>query len=181
MLATIKRPRRLEGTVHLPGDKSISHRALLLNSVAAGPARVRGLSPGADVASTTACLRALGVEIEGGEVVGRGLGGLRPPAAPLDCGNSGTTMRLLAGLLAGQPFVTTLVGDSSLLRRPMDRVAEPLRLMGGYAETAPLRVGGRPLQGLEYSPPVASAQVKSALLLAGLSAAGPVTVVEPAA
>ena len=181
MLATIKRPRRLEGTVHLPGDKSISHRALLLNSVAAGPARVRGLSPGADVASTAACLRALGVEIEGGEVVGRGLGGLRPPAAALDCGNSGTTMRLLAGLLAGQPFVTTLVGDSSLLRRPMDRVAEPLRLMGGYAETAPLRVGGRPLRGVEYSPPVASAQVKSALLLAGLSAAGPVTVVEPAA
>lgn len=181
MQATIKRPRRLEGTVQLPGDKSISHRALILNSVADGPARVRGLSPGADVASTAACLRALGVEIDGGEVVGRGLGGLRPAAAPLDCGNSGTTMRLLAGLLAGQPFVSTLVGDSSLLRRPMDRVAEPLSLMGGYVETAPLRVGGKPLQGLEYGLPVASAQVKSALLLAGLGAAGPVTVVEPAA
>jgi 3-phosphoshikimate 1-carboxyvinyltransferase len=122
----------------------------MLNSVADGPARVRGLSPGADVASTAGCMRALGVEIEGEHVVGRGLRGLRRAAGPLDCGNSGTTMRLLAGLLAGQPFVSTLAGDESLSRRPMDRVVAPLRLMGGDAETAPLRVGGRRLHGIDY-------------------------------
>jgi 3-phosphoshikimate 1-carboxyvinyltransferase len=180
VLAEIRSPNRLRGEVRLPGDKSISHRALLLNAVADGPARVRGLSDGADVASTAACLRALGVEIQDGQVVGRGLRGLRPASAPLDCGNSGTTMRLLAGLLAGQPFTTTLVGDESLSRRPMDRVAEPLRLMGAHAETSPLRVGGQPLRGVDHRLPVASAQVKSALLLAGLSANGTTSVREPA-
>ena len=180
MRATIRAPRRLEGEVRLPGDKSISHRAMILNAVADGPARVRGLSPGADVSSTVGCLRALGVEIEGGRVVGRGLCGLLEPAGPLDCGNSGTTMRLLAGLLAAQPFESTLVGDESLSRRPMERVAEPLRLMGARAGTAPLRVGGGRLHGVDYALPVASAQVKSAVLLAGLSAEGETRVHEPA-
>src|SRR5262249_34341685 len=128
------------------------------------------------------CLRALGVEIEDGRVAGRGLDGLREPAGPLDCGNSGTTMRLLAGLLAGRPFPVTLVGDGSLSRPPMDPVAPPLRLMGATAEPRPLRVGGAaPLRGVTYESPVASAQVKSAVLLAGLSAEGETTVVEPAA
>ena len=181
MLATIRPPRRLEGEVRLPGDKSVSHRALILNAVADGESRVEGLSGGADVRSTTGCLRALGVEIAGGRIAGRGLRGLREPTGPLDCGNSGTTMRLLAGLLAGQPFQVTLVGDESLSRRPMDRVAGPLRQMGARAETAPLRVGGGgPLHGLDYVCPVASAQVKSALLLAGLSARGTTRVQEPA-
>jgi 3-phosphoshikimate 1-carboxyvinyltransferase len=181
VIARVRAARRLEGQVHLPGDKSISHRALMLNAVADGEARVRGLSGGADVASTAACLRALGAEIEAGRVAGRGLDGLREPARPLDCGNSGTTMRLLAGLVAGRPFPVTLVGDESLSRRPMDRVAAPLRLMGARAETGPLRVGGGgPLRGVTYESPVASAQVKSAVLLAGLSAQGATCVVEPA-
>jgi 3-phosphoshikimate 1-carboxyvinyltransferase len=181
MIARVRPARRLEGEVRLPGDKSISHRALMLNGVADGEARVECLSGGADVASTAACLRALGVEIEDGRVVGRGLDGLQEPAGPLDCGNSGTTMRLLAGLLAGRPFPVTLVGDDSLSRRPMDRVAAPLRLMGANAETEPLRVGGGgPLHGVTYESPVASAQVKSAVLLAGLSAEGATRVVEPA-
>lgn len=181
VLARVRSPRRLYGLVRLPGDKSISHRALMLNGVAGGEARVTGLSEGADVGSTAGCLRSLGVEIEGERVVGRGLGGLVEPAGPLDCGNSGTTMRLLAGLLAGRPFESTLVGDESLSRRPMERVAAPLRLMGAQAETGPLRVGGGgPLRGIEYEMPVASAQVKSAVLLAGLSAEGRTSVREPA-
>jgi 3-phosphoshikimate 1-carboxyvinyltransferase len=181
VLATVSAPRRLEGEVRVPGDKSISHRALILNAVADGVARVRGLSPGADVLSTTGCLRALGVEVEGEVVVGRGLRGLRPPSGSLDCGNSGTTMRLLAGLLAAAPFEVTLVGDASLSRRPMDRVVEPLRAMGARAETDPLRVGGQvQLHGIDYALPVASAQVKSALLLAGLFAAGRTRLHQPA-
>jgi 3-phosphoshikimate 1-carboxyvinyltransferase len=186
MIARVRSARRLDGEIRLPGDKSISHRSLLLNAVAEGEARVGGLSGGADVASTASCLRALGVELRvtGAEavVVGRGLAGLREPAGPLDCGNSGTTMRLMAGLLAGLPFPVTLVGDESLSRRPMERVAAPLRLMGARAETAPLRVGGGgPLHGVTYESPVASAQVKSAVLLAGLSADGTTRVVEPVA
>jgi 3-phosphoshikimate 1-carboxyvinyltransferase len=181
VIARVRPARRLDGEVRLPGDKSISHRALMLNAVAEGEARVEGLSNGADVASTAGCLRALGVEIEAGRVAGRGLAGLREPSGPLDCGNSGTTMRLLAGLLAGRPFPVTLVGDGSLSRRPMDRVTAPLRLMGANAETEPLRVGGgAPLRGVTYESPVASAQVKSAVLLAGLSAEGATSVVEPA-
>jgi 3-phosphoshikimate 1-carboxyvinyltransferase len=168
--------------LELPGDKSISHRALILNAVASGEARVANLSPGADVASSADCLRALGVEIEPGLVVGRGFDGLRPAAGPLDCGNSGTTMRLLAGLLAGRPFASELVGDASLSRRPMARVVEPLRAMGAAAESGPpLRVGGTvPLHGVDYWMPVASAQVKSAVLLAGIQAEGDTRVTEPA-
>lgn len=173
-------PGRLAGTLRLPGDKSISHRALIFNAIAHGRAQLRGLSQGADVASTAGCLRALGVEMGEGWVEGRGLGALRPAAGPLDCGNSGTTMRLLAGLLAGRPFPSTLIGDDSLTRRPMDRVLVPLRQMGAAAEVAPLRVGGRPVRGIRYASPIASAQVKSALLLAGLSAEGRTEIVEPA-
>ena len=180
MTAIVRSPRRLQGDIRLPGDKSISHRAMILNAVADGEARISGLSSGADVASTARCLRALGVPIEDCRVMGRGLDGLSAPAGPLDCGNSGTTMRLLAGLLAGRPFSVTLIGDESLSRRPMERVVAPLRLMGAHADTEPLRVGGDgPLHGIEYVSPVASAQVKSALLLAGLSAAGPTRIVEP--
>jgi 3-phosphoshikimate 1-carboxyvinyltransferase len=180
VLARVDPTRSLRGSPALPGDKSVSHRSLLLNAIAAGEARVSGLSGGADVASTTGCLRAMGVEIEAGRVLGVGLRGLREPAGPLDCGNSGTTMRLMAGLMAGQPFRTTLIGDASLSSRPMDRVAAPLRLMGAEAEAGPLRIRGGELHGIEYRTPVASAQIKSALLLAALYAQGTTTVLEPA-
>jgi 3-phosphoshikimate 1-carboxyvinyltransferase len=167
--------------VELPGDKSISHRALILNAVADGTARLGNLSPGADVASTAACLRALGVEVGEGSIHGVGLRGLRAAAGPLDCGNSGTTMRLLAGLLAAQPFETELTGDESLRSRPMNRVVDPLRRMGAVADWPPLRTGGRPvLRGISYRLPVASAQVKSAVLLAGLYAEGRTALEEPA-
>jgi 3-phosphoshikimate 1-carboxyvinyltransferase len=180
LIATVRRARRLEGEVRLPGDKSISHRALILGAIAAGWSRVRGLSTGADVQSTVACLRALGVDVEDSSVAGQGMHGLTAPNVPLDCGNSGTTMRLLAGLLAAQEFVSVLRGDDSLSRRPMDRVVMPLREMGAGAEWPPLRVGGRvPLHGIAYEQPVASAQVKSAVLIAGLFADSPTTVVEP--
>ena len=181
-MASVRSPARLEGELRLPGDKSVSHRALMLNAVASGAARVANLSPGADVASTAACLRALGVEVTDGVVAGRGFDGLRPPSGALDCGNSGTTMRLLAGLLAGRPVESVLEGDASLSRRPMDRIADPLRAMGAAAIAGPpLRVGGvTPLHGIEYRMPVASAQVKSALLLAGVQAEGQTRVLEPA-
>lgn len=180
MIATVRGARKLEGAIRLPGDKSISHRAVILGGVATGRSHLRGLSPGADVQSTIACMRALGAELDGSELDGRGLEGLQAPAGPLDCGNSGTTMRLLAGLLAGQAFTSELVGDESLSRRPMDRVVEPLRHMGAAAGWPPLRVGGSvPIRGIEYQMPVASAQVKSAILLAGLYAEGVTAVVEP--
>ena len=172
--------RSLTGDIVLPGDKSISHRALMLGAIADGTSRVRGLSGGADVASTAACLRELGIDVHDGVIAGRGMGGLRRPRGVLDCGNSGTTMRLLAGLLAGQPFETELTGDESLRRRPMDRVVEPLQRMGARAGWPPLRVGGGDgLHGIEYRAPVASAQVKSSLLLAGMYAAGVTAVIEP--
>jgi 3-phosphoshikimate 1-carboxyvinyltransferase len=180
--ALVRAPASLAGEIHVPGDKSISHRALILNSVATGTAHITGLSPGDDVASTASCLRALGVDIDDHLIHGRGLAGLKEPAGPLDCGNSGTTMRLLAGLLAGQPFPVTLVGDASLSRRPMERIAAPLRLMGAAAETEPLRVGGGDaLRGIDYLMPVPSAQVKSAILLAALAAVGTTRVTEPVA
>lgn len=188
----------LLGEVRVPGDKSVSHRALILAALADGESLVRGLGSGADVASSAACLRYLGVEVEttrNGEVVVRPpRGGLRPPSATLDAGNSGTTMRLLAGVLAGQPFRSRLDGDVSLRRRPMRRVTEPLRWMGaevfseragpdGGEETAPLVIRGpvppRPLAARAHTLSVASAQVKSCLLLAGLHAAGMTSVAEP--
>lgn len=163
----------------MPGDKSISHRALIFGSIASGESRVRGLSAGGDVQSTASCLRALGVDIEGSRIAGRGMRGLRRAEEVLDCGNSGTTMRLLAGLLAAQDFESELAGDESLSRRPMDRVVQPLRQMGANASWPPLRVGGKtPLHGIDYTSPVPSAQVKSAILLAGLYADGKTEVVE---
>ena len=180
MIATVRAARGLRGTVRVPGDKSISHRALILGAIASGESTVKGLSTGADVESTAACLRALGVEIADGAVTGRGMRGLRAAEAPLDCGNSGTTMRLLAGLLAAQEFESELTGDESLSRRPMDRVVRPLLEMGARASWPPLRVGGGPhLHGIDYAPPVPSAQVKSAVLLAGLYAGGTTSLIEP--
>ena len=181
---------RLTGTLRVPGDKSISHRAIMLGAVADGVTEVTGFLEGADAISTMNVFRALGVRIDGprdGRVTvhGVGLHGLRGTDAPLDCGNAGTAMRLLMGLLCGQRFACTLVGDESLSRRPMRRVAEPLARMGADIETAdgtpPVRI--RPvqrLQGIEFRMPVASAQVKSAVLLAGMYADGETSVIEPA-
>ena len=180
MIAVVRGARKLEGAIRLPGDKSISHRALILGAIATGRSSLRGLSAGADVQSTIGCARALGAELEATTLVGRGMDGLRAAAGPLDCGNSGTTMRLFAGVLAAQTFTSELTGDESLSRRPMDRVVEPLRQMDANANWPPLRVGGKiPLRGIEYRMPIASAQVKSAILLAGLYAGGATSVVEP--
>ncbi|MCH7825874.1 MAG: 3-phosphoshikimate 1-carboxyvinyltransferase [Acidobacteria bacterium] len=182
--------RRLSGAVVVPGDKSISHRAVLLASIADGESVVTGLADGEDVASSVAAMRALGVEVDHDgtdvRILGRGLDGLRSADQPIDCGNSGTTMRLLAGLLAGQGFTSTLTGDASLLRRPMRRVAEPLLAMGASVQssrdgTAPLEItGAGRLRAITFRPEVASAQVKSCVLLAGLYADGPTTVAESA-
>lgn len=173
----------LRGEVTVPGDKSISHRAIMLAALAEGTSRIDGFLEGEDTRATAAIFRAMGVRIETPSasrriVHGVGLHGLEQPDAALDCGNSGTGMRLLAGLLAGQRFDTTLVGDESLSRRPMRRVIEPLAAMGARIASAagglpPLRIGGAAaLRGIDYTAPVASAQVKSAILLAGLYADG---------
>jgi len=180
----------LRGRIRVPGDKSISHRALLLGAIAEGPTRVTNFSAAADCLATLACVQALGIEIERsgeGELVvrGRGLRGLRKPCQVLDCGGSATTMRLLAGILAGQPFSSVLTGNEQLRRRPMERVAEPLREMGATVlcredgGLPPMTIYGGRLRGIDYALPVASAQLKSAILLAGLYAAGPTTVREP--
>lgn len=182
----------LQGRLRVPGDKSISHRAIMLGALAEGTTHIHGFLSGADNLATLAAFRSMGVTIEGpdkqGEVVVHGVGrdGLKAPSEALDLGNSGTSMRLLAGLLAAQPFSCELRGDASLTRRPMGRVTEPLATMGARIETAmggtpPLRLhGGQPLCGIDYVLPVASAQVKSALLLAGLYADGETCVTEPA-
>ena len=184
--------RSLRGRVRVPGDKSISHRALLFGAIAEGITRIEGLLPAEDPLSTAACLRAMGVEvspIEAGQPVlvhGVGLDGFQEPSSILDCGNSGTTMRLMLGLLAGRRdrhFVLT--GDDSLRRRPMKRVGGPLAEMGATiagrqgGNLAPLAIQGQALRGAVIRTPVASAQVKSALLLAALTAEGPTTVIEP--
>ncbi len=185
MDAIVRAAAGMEGEATVPGDKSISHRALIFAALAEGPCRIEGLSTGADVRSTASCLRQLGVCIDAdGTVHGVGLHGLRAPEAPLDCGNSGTTMRLLAGVLAGSGVGGTLDGDESLRRRPMARVLDPLRAMGAICEAtdgrAPLHFApGRPLRGVDHVLPIASAQVKSALLLAGLWAEGRTSVREP--
>jgi len=174
------------GSVRVPGDKSIAHRALILAALADGESELVNLPDGQDVAATTACLRQLGCDIRSTahatHIVGVGLSGLSRPLCPLDCGNSGTTMRLLAGVLAGQPFESVLEGDASLGARPMERVAIPLRLMGAEVTTqagcAPLRVRGGALTGISYETPVTSAQLKSCVLLAGLFADGQTTVTE---
>jgi 3-phosphoshikimate 1-carboxyvinyltransferase len=186
--ATISPARRLAGRVVVPGDKSISHRYALLAALAEGRSRIVNYAPGADCASTVACLRQLGVEIledtHGGlTVLGRGSAGLSSPGSALDCGNSGTTMRLLAGILAGERFSTRLIGDASLSRRPMTRVIAPLEKMGARIEAAdgraPLLVRGAPLHAIAHRAVVPSAQVKSAVLLAGLRADGRTSVHEP--
>ena len=179
---------RVAGALRVPGDKSISHRYALLGAIADGVTRLTNYAPGADCRSTLDCLRALGVDIrDEAEVItikGRGFRAWRSPSGPLDAGNSGTAMRMLLGLLAAQDFTATLVGDASLSRRPMRRVIEPLARMGARIEAidghAPLTVAGGPLQGIAYTPPIPSAQVKSAILLAGLHAAGTTSVTEPA-
>ncbi len=182
------RPAGVGGTLSVPGDKSISHRAVLLGSLANGVSEVKGFLPGADCVATLAAMRAMGVEVEviwpdHLRIHGVGLHGLQAPQEPLDMGNSGTGMRLLAGLLAGQDFSSVLTGDESLSRRPMDRVAVPLRAMGADIATeaghAPLRIVGRKLQPIRYLMPVASAQVKSAILLAALYAEGETVIAEP--
>lgn len=181
---------RFAGEARIPGDKSISHRAVMLGALADGETVVEGLLEGEDVRATVGAFRAMGVRVEGptaGRLVisGVGMNGLRRPDVPLDMGNSGTAMRLIAGILAAQPFDSCLTGDESLQRRPMRRVAEPLALMGARVETArggtpPLMIrGGSPLHGVEYTLPVPSAQVKSALLLAGLYARGDTVIHEP--
>ena len=180
----------LRGDLRVPGDKSISHRAVMFASLADGVSRITGFLEGEDTRATARAFVEMGVRIEApgpSERVVRGVGlqGLRAPPAPVDCGNAGTGMRLLAGLLAGQQFDTTLVGDESLSRRPMRRVIEPLAQMGANITAQPgglppLHVAGRQqLRGIDYTPPVASAQVKSAILLAGLQASGETRVAEP--
>ena len=193
MKRTVKSASRLGGTVALAGDKSISMRAALLNSIAGGTARVSNLCVGDDRASILRCLRGLGARIrrrqdgddEWFEIQGKGLGGLREPKTVLNAGNSGTTMRLVTGLLAAQPFASVITGDRSLRSRPMGRIVEPLRLMGAEIigrrdnSLAPLAVRGGDLKAIDYKLPVASAQIKSAVLIAGLYADGRTTVLQP--
>jgi 3-phosphoshikimate 1-carboxyvinyltransferase len=180
----------LRGHVHVPGDKSISHRALLLGAIAQGTSRVEGFLPSADCQATLRVVRALGIKVEQRSpttllIHGQGLQGLQEPDDVLDCARSGTTMRLLAGILAGQPFTSMLSGDAQLRRRPMGRIVEPLRRMGATVlaraggRQPPLAIQGGGLHGIEYELPVASAQLKSALLLAGLYAEGSTTLREP--
>ncbi|HLQ00567.1 MAG TPA: 3-phosphoshikimate 1-carboxyvinyltransferase [Candidatus Limnocylindria bacterium] len=180
--------RSITGGLEPPGDKSISHRYAMLAALAEGTSEIRHFSSAADCVSTLECLRALGADVrcEGDtvRVTGRGIKGLQRPRRALDAGNSGTTMRLLAGILAGQSFDSTLTGDGSLRRRPMRRVIEPLVRMGAQIhahdeEFAPLEIHGRRLRSIEYTLPVPSAQVKSAVLLAGLFAEGTTSVTEP--
>ena len=201
-METVQPATRVSGTVRVPGDKSIAHRALILGALADGESLISGLPDGEDVRATIACLRSLGVKLSPvSPSLARGGGsgwGLRVSPAPsrgqpgwgfatphgaLDCANSGTTMRLLAGVLAGSRVTATLDGDASLRQRPMARVIEPLRRMGARIDSkegrAPLTVSGTRLQGRHHLLPVASAQVKSAILLAGLAASGPTTIVEP--
>ena len=183
--------RGVSGRATVPGDKSISHRSILVSALASGESEVRGFLASEDCLASLAAMRALGVHIEQPgtdrvRVHGVGLHGLKHAAHALDMGNAGTAMRLFAGVLAAQSFDSTLIGDESLMRRPMERVATPLREMGALVRThdgkPPLEIGGgRRLRGIEYCMPVASAQVKSALLLAGLYADGPTTVSSPAA
>jgi len=184
---TIRPARHLSGSLRLPGDKSISHRYAMLAAIAEGKSRLENYSTGADCASTLQCLRGLGVHCERDdgnviEIEGRGLA-LQAPTGPLDCGNSGSTMRMLSGILAGQSFSSELMGDESLSRRPMARVMKPLTQMGASITAAedrpPLHIRGGALHAIRYKMPVASAQVKSCLLFAGLFAQGETEVEEP--
>jgi 3-phosphoshikimate 1-carboxyvinyltransferase len=187
----------IAGTLRVPGDKSISHRYALLAAIADGRSTIANYAPGADCASTLSCVEALGAIVSRTSsmrdnepalvsIEGRGLRGLRAPAAPLDCGNSGSTMRMLGGVLAAHPFISTLVGDASLSRRPMRRIIGPLSQMGaaitaGPGDRPPVTIKGNDLTGIDFLPETPSAQVKSAVLLAGLQAGGETSVLEPAA
>lgn len=192
MKLTVRRCGPLSGTVRPPGDKSISHRAAMLAAIAEGVSRIEGFLTGDDCLRTAEALRRLGARVEPVgvdtlEVRGGGIEVLRQPDEALDMGNSGTGMRLLMGLVAGRPMEAIFTGDESLSQRPMDRIAQPLEMMGARVEgqgarlTPPITVHGGNLKGITYHPPMASAQVKSAVLLAGLSAEGETTVIEPAA
>lgn len=190
----IQPTRAVRGTLRVPGDKSISHRYGLFAAIAEGPSQIANYAPGADCASTLSCVAALGAAVSTGPapdgepplVHVRGAGGLRPAAGPLDCGNSGSTMRMLSGILAAQPFSSVLVGDASLSRRPMRRIMAPLTEMGARfsaseGDRPPFTVQGGPLRAIRFATEVPSAQVKSAVLLAGIHADGRTTVVESAA
>jgi len=190
MLQTVHQAKSLRGTVVLPADKSVAHRSALLAALGDGTSKIHNFPDSDDPQSTLACLRGLGIEIGEDDkgvttVKGKGLNGLRPPSSPLDCGNSGTTMRLLSGILAGQQFGSVLSGDASLKERPMQRIADPLKAMDARVHLvdghAPIRIrastGG--LSPIKYRLPVASAQVKSCVLLAGLYADGETIVIEP--
>jgi 3-phosphoshikimate 1-carboxyvinyltransferase len=188
-IVTIAPARRVHGRVRVPGDKSISHRYAILAALAEGPSELTNFAPGADCRSTISCLRRLGVAIDADEthtvtVLGRGLGHLCSPSEALDAGNSGTTMRLMAGVVAGHPFSSRFVGDRSLSARPMRRIIDPLQQMGARIEStdghAPLTVHGGHLHAIAHAPAVPSAQVKSAVLLGGLLAEGTTQVIEPA-
>ena len=179
----------LKGEVTVPGDKSISHRAVMFGALSEGKTEITNFLQGADCLSTIGCFRRLGIDIENQEntvtIWGKGLDGLSAPSGTLDAGNSGTTTRLISGILAAQPFTTTLTGDSSIQKRPMKRIIEPLSMMGARIESlngngcAPLQINGSPLHGIHYHSEVASAQVKSAILLAGLYAERETAVTEP--
>lgn len=179
----------LKGEITVPGDKSISHRSVMFGSLARGTTEIHNFLQGADCLSTIACFRSMGVDIENQKdkvlVRGRGIRGLKKPEHVLDCGNSGTTTRLISGILAAQNFTTTLTGDASIRKRPMKRIIDPLSQMGAKIRClndngcAPMEITGSPLCGIDYPSPVASAQVKSAILLAGLYADGETSVTEP--
>ncbi len=186
----LKKAARLQGEISVPGDKSISHRSVMFGSIAKGITEIDHFLQGADCLSTISCFQKMGVDIEnlGDRVIvhGNGLHGLTAPSVDLDCGNSGTTTRLISGILAAQNFSVTLTGDPSIQTRPMNRIIQPLTQMGADIASirgtgcAPLRIQGKPLRGITYKSPVASAQVKSAILLAGLYADGETRVIEPA-
>jgi 3-phosphoshikimate 1-carboxyvinyltransferase len=181
----IQPARNIQGSLRLPGDKSISHRYALLGGLAEGTTRLANFSTGADCASSLACVEALGAQVTHNgtavEIIGTS-GHFHPPAEPLDCGNSGSTMRMLSGLLAAQSDAFTLVGDASLSRRPMERIRKPLAQMGAHLELteghAPITIQGAPLTAIDYTTPIPSAQVKTALLFAGLQASGTTTIRE---
>ncbi len=191
MLKNIYPKKSLKGTITVPGDKSISHRAVMFGAISKGVTEITGFLTGDDCMSTISCFRKLGVDIDISEdtvkVYGKGLNGLSKPSEILDVGNSGTTIRLISGILAAQPFSCQITGDSSIKKRPMSRVITPLSLMGAKINSvekdgfAPLHIDGTKLQSIEYKLPVASAQVKSAILLASLFADKPTTIIEPIA
>ena len=192
MTETVKPAKTVSGAVSVPGDKSISHRYAMLTAIAEGESRILNYSTGADCQSTLACMKQLGIghQFDAREgrreliVAGKGIHGLSEASQPLDAGNSGSTIRMLSGILAAQPFTTKIFGDESLSRRPMKRIMTPLREMGAHIDAAheqypPLTIEGKQLHGIHYESPVASAQVKSCVLLAGLYAEGDTSVTEP--